>query len=45
MTCKGAFQRYVVGSEPVGYFTRVAKNLKLGEQIQQALRAGLELAA
>ena len=33
MKSKGAFHRYVAGREPVGYFTRVAKNLKLGEQI------------
>ena len=39
---EGTFQRYVVGGEPVGYFTKVAKNLKLGEEIQQAVRAGLE---
>ena len=45
MKCKGAFQRYVVASEPVGYFRRVAKNLKLGEEIQLAVRAGLELGA
>ena len=45
MKSKGAFQRYVVRSEPVGYFTRVEKNLKLGEEIQLAVRAGLELGA
>ena len=45
MKSKGAFQRYVVGSEPAGYFTKVAKNLKLGEQIQRAVRAGLERGA
>ena len=39
---EGTFQRYVVGGKPVGYFTKVAKNLKLGEEIQQAVRAGLE---
>ena len=39
MKSKRDFQRYLVGSEPVGYFTRVAKNLKLGEEIQLAVRA------
>ena len=45
MKSKGAFQRCVVRSEPVGYFTRVEENLKLGEEIQLAARAGLELGA
>ena len=45
MKFKGAFQRYVVGSKPVGYFRRVAKNLKLEEQIQLAVRGGLKLGA